>query len=126
MSFKTGEISKADLQKLNIPIDNLRLFNFHDYNFLISDWSGIFIEYALIFKRKSFLINTPKKIVNKNYLKYDNKPIEITLRNIMGKSYNINNIPDIVNEIVISKKNLNKNNKDKDKDLEKMIDDNFF
>ena len=74
----------------------------------------------------SFLVKNNRVLVNKNYLKYDNKPIEITLRNIMGKSYNINNIPDIVNEIVISKKNLNKNNKDKDKDLEKMIDDNFF
>ena len=124
MSFKTGEILKADLQKLSIPIDSLRLFNFHDYNFLISDWSGIFIEYALIFKKKPFLINTPKKMVNKNYLKYDNKPIEITLRNIMGKSYNINNISDMVKEIVMAKKNLNKNNKDKD--LEKIIVDNFF
>ena len=126
MSFAKKEISKIDLQKLGIEIDDSKLLNFHNYNFLVSDWSGIFIEYALIFKRKAFLINTPKKIVNKNYIEYNNKPAEITLRNIMGKSFNIDNIKDIINEILILKKNFNNKDKIENKDLKKIIKDNFY
>ena len=56
-----------------MAVDETININFNEYNFLISDWSGIFIEYALIFKRKCYLINTPKKysiriIVNLNLL----------------------------------------------------------
>ena len=54
MSYKKGEISKEELEKLEIAIDDDRYINFHKYKFLISDWSGIFIEYALIFKRRAF------------------------------------------------------------------------
>ena len=126
MSFKKKEISKHDLQKLNIEIDDSKLLNFNNYNFLISDWSGIFIEYAIIFKRKVFLINTPKKIVNKNYTEYKNKPAEITLRNILGKSYDIRNIENIIDEILTLKKNLNNKDKIEDPDLKKIIKDNFY
>ena len=46
---------------MNIPLDDSSLVNLKDFDFLISDWSGIFIEFALINQRKSFLINTSKK-----------------------------------------------------------------
>lgn len=38
--------------------------NFYDFKILISDWSGIFLEYSLITKKKSILINTKQKINN--------------------------------------------------------------
>ena len=85
-------------------VDTDTSINFFKYNFLISDWSGIFIEFALIYKRNAFLLNTPKKILNKNYLKYDNQPIEITLRDKLAKTYNIDTIKNIVTEIKHLKK----------------------
>ena len=39
-----------------ISINTEDSLNFNNYNFLISDWSGIFIEYAFIKNRKCFLI----------------------------------------------------------------------
>ena len=103
------------------------MLNLFKYKYLITDWSGAFIEYAIIFKRKAFLINTPKKIVNQNYLTYENKPIEITLRNILGKTYDIENIKEIASTI----KTLNQV-KDKkklievDENVEEIITKNFF
>ena len=60
MSFK-NEISLSEIKKIGITLDTSKIINFNNIKFLISDWSGIFIEFALITKRKSFLINTPKK-----------------------------------------------------------------
>ena len=50
MSLTKNEISKKNLMELGMAVDETININFNEYNFLISDWSGIFIEYALIFK----------------------------------------------------------------------------
>ena len=47
------------------------------------------------YEKKSFIINTPKKMLNKNYFKFKTKPIEIDLRNILGKTYEISEISKI-------------------------------
>ena len=39
-----------------------KYLNFYQYNYLISDWSGIFLEYFLLTRKKSILINTMKKM----------------------------------------------------------------
>ena len=44
----------------------------------------------------------------------------------MGKSYDIENIKDIINEILILKKNFNNKDKIENKDLNKIIKDNFY
>ena len=121
MSLIKKETSINDLEKLGIPIDKLNFLNLYKYRFLITDWSGIFIEFALIFKRKSFLINTPKKIHNQSYLNYSNKPIEISLRNILAKTYDIKNIQNIVTEIKASKNEIKE-----DENLKKIINENFY
>ena len=121
MSLIKKETSINDLEKLGIPIDKLNFLNLYKYRFLITDWSGIFIEFALIFKRKSFLINTPKKIHNQSYLNYSNKPIEISLRNVLAKTYDIKNIQNIVKEIKASKNEIKE-----DENLKKIINENFY
>ena len=99
------------------------MLNLSKYKFLITDWSGIFIEFALTFKRKAFLLNTPKKIVNQNYLNYINQPIEISLRNVLGKTYDIANIKNIIEEI----KNLkNKGQINEDPDIKNIVNKNFY
>ena len=127
MSLIKNETSINDLEKLGIPIDKLNFLNLYKYRFLITDWSGIFIEFALIFKRKSFLINTPKKIHNQSYLNYSNKPIEISLRNVFAKTYEIQNIQNIVKEIEILKNEIKEiNNISEDENIKKIISENFY
>ena len=127
MSFIKNEISIKEIRELNIPVDNLNMLNLFKYKHLITDWSGAFIEYAMIFKKKAFLINTPKKILNQNYLNYENKPIEITLRNIIGKTYNIENIKEIADLInILHQEKSNKKLIEKDDQVEEIIRKNFF
>ena len=97
--IKKKEITKKELEEYKVLFDSDKIINFQKYNFIISDWSGIFIEYSLIYRKKAFLINTPKKIVNNNYDKYENKPIEITLRHVLGESYEIDDIPKLIDRL---------------------------
>ena len=122
MSLAKGEIAMNDLTKLDIPVDKLTLLNLFKYKFIITDWSGIFIEFALIFKRKAYLINSPKKMVNTNYLNYENQPIEISLRNILGKTYEIHNIQKMIDEIQI----LKKNRINEDENVKKILNEKFY
>jgi hypothetical protein len=122
MSFKKKEISKEEIEKLGIALDKSKLINLNEFNFLISDWSGIFIEYALVNKKKSFLINTPKKNNNYKYQNYTNLPIEISKRELFGKIFNIKNLNNLVNEIVNEKKKIQQN----DSEIVKFIEENFY
>ena len=122
MSIKKKEISKEEIEKLGIALDKSKLINLNEFNFLISDWSGIFIEYALVNKKKSFLINTPKKNNNYKYQNYTNLPIEISKRELFGKIFNIKNLNNLVNEIVNEKKKFQQN----DSEIVKFIEENFY
>ena len=46
----------------NIKINQDKILNLKKYKFIISDWSGIFLEFSIINKSKPILINTDKKI----------------------------------------------------------------
>ena len=72
--------------------------------------------------QKAFLIDTPKKIKNKNYKKYKNQPIEIAMRNKFGKTYNVNNLEILVKDIL----NLKEKKLYEDESLKKFINVNFF
>ena len=127
MSYKKNEVTKIDIEKLKMKIDDEILLDLSKYKFLITDWSGIFIEFALIFKRKSFLINTPKKIVNNNYLNYENQPIEMSLRNVLGRTYEIRDIQNIIKEIEILKINSqNTKSIQEDESVKEIVTKNFF
>ncbi len=107
MSLKKKEIYLDDLKKNNIQFDVSHKVNLNNFKFLISDWSGIFVEFAIISKRKAFLINTPKKILNKNYSVYKNIPMEISTRNILAKTYETNELENLVKELKNKKDNFN-------------------
>ena len=123
MSYKKKEIDKKELEEKDVLFDNDKLINFKKFKFIISDWSGIFIEYSLIFRKKAFLINTPKKMVNNDYDKYKNKPIEITMRDILGESYEIDNIPQLIDRLYNLKKEQTNS---EDKKFNQIIDNNFY
>lgn len=62
---------------------------------MISDWSGISLEYAFVFKRPVIFIDVPKKILNPDYDDISFKPIETSIRNKIGHVVDPKNIPQI-------------------------------
>ena len=62
---------------------------------LITDWSGTAFEYTYVTKRPTLFINTPMKVINPEYDQYENKPMEITFRNVCGISIDPSEVSDI-------------------------------
>jgi hypothetical protein len=66
---------------------------------MISDWSGISLEYAFTFERPVIFIDVPKKILNPNSKKISIEPIEISIRHKVGHVVHptkINKIPNLI------------------------------
>ncbi len=53
---------------------------------LITDWSGIALEYCFATRRPALFVNTAIKCMNPNWQKIDCVPTEISLRDIVGVS----------------------------------------
>ena len=66
----------------SINSDNFLLLR--NNGILITDWSGISIEYAFTFKRPVIFADTPKKINNNEFDKLPLKPIEDSIREEIG------------------------------------------
>ena len=76
---------------------------------MISDWSGVAIEFALAFNKPVLFIDTPPKCKNPEYKKLNLIPIEISIRNKIGKilkTTDYKKVPKILKELI----NLNKSN----------------
>ena len=63
---------------------------------MITDWSGIYIEYAFFKNKKSILINSSKKILNDNFQNISNEPMEIEARKILGFQVEFNELKSII------------------------------
>lgn len=61
---------------------------------LVTDWSSIAHDFAYTTKKPVLFINTPMKIVNPEYAKYKNQPTDITLRDQIGCSLDLDKIGD--------------------------------
>ncbi len=70
---------------------------------VITDWSSIAQEFSYATKKPSLFINTPMKIMNPNYKLIKPVPLDISLRDEIGVSVDIENfseIPDIINNML--------------------------
>jgi len=67
-----------------------------DADLLITDWSDISFEYAFTTLKPVLFIDTPMKIMNPEYDKIEQKPINVTLRNVLGKAISVNDIDNIL------------------------------
>ena len=119
MSLKKKEISVEKLKANMINFDVNSELNFKNYSHLISDWSGIFVEYSIINKQYSILINTKQKIRNIKSDKFPEIPLEIFSRDKLGYTLEIENLNDIKNL-------LDKSNADKENKITKFYDEYFF
>lgn len=73
---------------------------------LITDWSGIAYEFAFTTKRPVLFVNTPMKIMNEDYDKIAEVPMDITLRNVLGKSVDTDKLEssvEIINDFLENK-----------------------
>ena len=85
--YKEGVIPTKDLEETKI---------------LISDWSGISIEFAFVYERPIIFIDVPQKIQNKNFNSIEMEPFEISIRNQIGrvvKMDEIENLDKILSEL---------------------------
>lgn len=64
----------------------------HDADVLICDWSGIALEYAFGTERPVLFIDIPRKVHNPEYEKLNIEPIEVSLRDQIGKIISINDV----------------------------------
>ena len=70
---------------------------------LITDWSGICWEYAFTTKRPVLFINTPMKVMNAEYDKIPTVPMNIALRDVIGRNIEVSelgSICDVVKEML--------------------------
>ena len=82
---------------------------------VITDWSGIGIEYSLSTTKPTLYINTKMKVVNKDYEKIETKPMDIVVRNMVGKAIEkdeINNISNVVEELISNREKYKDNIKE--------------
>ncbi len=73
---------------------------------LITDWSDISWEFAFVTKRPVLFINTPMKVMNPEWDKIKTKPINITLRSVIGRELetdNISAVNDTIAEMLANK-----------------------
>jgi len=105
---KIGGMIK-DINNIRLETNLLSDINIHEADLLITDWSGIALEYAFGTERPVLFIDTPKKINNPEYKKITAEPITVTLRNKVGESLpleRINEIKNITDNLIDNKENF--------------------
>lgn len=107
---KSIELIKTNFSKdkrffLDLSDDNLK--SLKNSALLITDYSGIALEFVLIFKRPVIFINDVPKIHNIEFEKISKNTIEDEIRNKFGHQINVNEINDIKYQIELAIKNFN-------------------
>ena len=70
-------------------LDNNTIFS---SDLLITDWSNIAFEFSFCMLKPSIFINTPMKILNPDYEQFEIEALEISLRDKVGVSVDVENI----------------------------------
>ena len=106
MSFKLSQkkIKSIDKKfssnsnfKLEVDLSDFNSFLFSDI--MISDWSGAALEFAFAFEKPILYIDVPTKNHNSDFEKIPEIPIEISIREKIGKIISPSKIKSIPNEI---------------------------
>jgi hypothetical protein len=120
MSLKEKEINLSDLNFIKNKIDVGPNIKISEYENLVSDWSGIFLEFIIFNKKKPYLFNSKKKVLNINYNeRYSKTTIEEYARENVCFSYNFDQIDLFIND-------LKNNDNYKQLEINKFIYENFY
>ena len=100
------EYKKRYPNKLDALVEKYKDYNGNDLTFeldfscsdsiynsdiVITDWSSTCFEFSYVTLKPCIFVDTPPKIYNKDYEEIGIKPLELTLRNIIGKRFEPNN-----------------------------------
>jgi len=72
-----------------------------DSDVLITDWSGIALEYAFGLGKPVVFIDTPRKVNNPDYQKFGIEPFEVRVRHDIGVVVDANDIVEAVDSVEI-------------------------
>jgi YidC/Oxa1 family membrane protein insertase len=94
-------------QGFQLDIESATETTLHEADILISDWSGVALEYAFGTERPVLFIDLPRKVNNPEYEKIDIVPLEVSLREEIGQVISIEEIPNaslIVSDFLTNRK----------------------
>lgn len=106
--------------KLEIDLPNFDSFLFSDI--MVSDWSGVALEFAFAFEKPILYIDVPKKINNPDFEKIPEIPIEVSIREKIGKIIS----PSEIKSIPIEIECLKQNTSEIKAEIRNMRDDKIF
>jgi YidC/Oxa1 family membrane protein insertase len=86
--------------KLVFDLDLLDNSSIFKSDILITDWSNIAFEFSFCTLKPSIFINTPIKILNPNYEEFGLEALEISLRDKIGVSIDVEKISELKNVIM--------------------------
>jgi len=84
-----------DCEGFRLEMDVSSQESLYSSHLLISDWSGIALEFAFGLERPVIYINVPHKINNSAYTKIEPTPIEISIRERIGDIVEADKLADI-------------------------------
>lgn len=86
---------------ISMELEMLKDENLHRADVLITDWSCIYLEYALGTARPVLFIDTPCRIDNKEYERLGIEPMELALRPLCGIILKPDNIASLIEHISV-------------------------
>jgi YidC/Oxa1 family membrane protein insertase len=95
-------MNKYNMGNLSFDQDFLSNDSIYQSDILITDWSNIAYEFSYCTKKPTIYINTPMKVMNSEYHKLGIEPLDITLRDKLGVSVDIdklNSLPEIIEDM---------------------------
>ena len=119
MSFNQNDI---DQNIKNDFIINSGKLDFSSFDILITDWSGIYLEYAYLTNKKSILINSKQKILNEDFNRFDKNSIDNDARKILGYELGLENL----NEVNFFIKHIYKDYDENKKEIAYFFRNNFY
>lgn len=125
MSLKKNEITIETLDKIGFVVDYNDDFDFNKFNLLISDWSGIFLEYSYFTEKMSYLINSKQEFFDQDISKKKSNSIEMFAREKIAYNYDPLEIKLLVEDLVMKNDSFTDKSYEKNK-VNKFFDEYFY
>lgn len=90
----------VEQNELIFDLDFLSNRSIFESDLLITDWSAISYEFSYCTSKPCIYINTPMKVMNVNWEQYGIEPMDIALRDIIGKSIDVEDIKSELSDAV--------------------------
>lgn len=91
---------------LSFELDFSGSESIYNSDIVITDWSSTCFEFSYVTLKPCIFIDTPPKIYNKDYKEIGIEPLELKLRDIIGKRFAPNefdSLPDTIDKMLVSK-----------------------